>query len=96
MIVNVARHVHLVHPDSSPVKSCKRGRKSRIGTRQYKGRKECSVCGSTTIRMDIHLKSVHKFLKDSDQYKEAMAESKAYAERTQAADDLHRALVDYR
>lgn len=38
------------------------------GKRLYKGRLECTLCGASTIRMDIHLKKVHKLEKGTRPY----------------------------
>jgi hypothetical protein len=63
--------------------------------REYKGRLMCAPCGTSTIRMDIHLINVHKLEKGSVQYQQMMAEASPHVTEDRQVDDLHRALIDF-
>ena len=56
---------------------------------------ECSICLSSTIRMDVHLKTVHKLVRGTDEFNKALADAVIYNTRSEAGDDLSRALGDY-
>ena len=47
-----------------------------------------------TIRMDVHLKSVHKMLKGTGVFERTLQESRMFV-GSASTQDLHRALVDY-
>ncbi|VDI39946.1 Hypothetical predicted protein [Mytilus galloprovincialis] len=59
-VVNLRRHMTVCHPDAEAVPVKTKGRPRDQGNRTYGGRLECGLCGSNTIRMDVHLKTVHK------------------------------------
>ena len=83
------------HPDAEAVPVKTKGRPRDQGNRTYGGRLECGLCGSNTIRMDVHLKTVHKLEKDSEEFREAIQGAVPYEEGTQAQQELQQALVDY-
>ncbi|VDI77832.1 Hypothetical predicted protein [Mytilus galloprovincialis] len=94
-VVNLRRHMTVCHPDAEAVPVKTKGRPRDQGNRTYGGRLECGLCGSNTIRMDVHLKTVHKLEKDSEEFREAIQEAVPYEEGTQAQQELQQALVDY-
>jgi hypothetical protein len=65
-VVNITRHVKLCHPEVSPSSVQKKTPIAKV-KREYKGRLMCAPCGTSTIRMDIHLINVHKLEKGSVQ-----------------------------
>ncbi|XP_071124364.1 uncharacterized protein [Mytilus edulis] len=71
-VVNLRRHMTVCHPDAEAVPVKTKGRPRDQGNRTYGGRLECGLCGSNTIRMDVHLKTVHKLEKDSEEFREAI------------------------
>ena len=93
-MVNLSRHIKLCHPDASPIPLLPKGRKQE-GKRNYKGRLQCSLCSSATIRMDVHLKVVHKLVKGTRTFEEALQEAVPLMETGQQSEDLNKALVDY-
>ncbi|CAG2188998.1 unnamed protein product [Mytilus edulis] len=94
-VVNLRRHMTVCHPDAEAVPVKTKGRPRDQGNRTYGGRLECGLCGSNTIRMDVHLKTVHKLEKDSEEFREAIQGAVPYEEGTQAQQELQQALVDY-
>jgi hypothetical protein len=93
-VVNLGRHMRLCHLEASPIPAGRKGRKPREGQRQYKGKLQCSLCPTVTIRMDVHLKSVHKMLKGTGIFEKTLQESRMFV-GSATTQDLHRALVDY-
>jgi hypothetical protein len=93
-VVNLSRHVKLCHPDVSP-SSLQKKTPIVKGKREYKGRLMCAPCGTSTIRMDIHLTNVHKLVKGSLEYQQMMEEASPHIPEDRQVDDLHRALVDF-
>lgn len=45
--------------------------------------------------MDVHLKTVHKLVRGTDEFNKALADAVIYNPRSEADDDLSRALGDY-
>ena len=85
----------MCHRDRSPIKKVKTGRQAKEGTRKYRGTLACSICGSSTVRMDIHLKAVDKMVRGTEDFSKAMDATLPYHPKSVAEDVLSRALVDY-
>jgi len=84
----------LCHPDVSPSSISKRKPELK-GKREYKGRLQCTQCGINTIRMDIHVKNVHKLEKGTLAYQRMMEKAELHVPEDRLVDDLNRALVDF-
>ena len=85
--------MRLCHPDASPIPQEKKGCKVKGGQRTYKGQQQCSLCCAVTIRVDVHLKAVHKMVRGTPEFEKALGEATMFV-RT-ANTDLQRALLDY-
>ena len=94
-VVNIAWQCQVCHRDRSPIKKVKTGRQAKEGTRKYRGTLACSICGSSTVRMDIHLKAVDKMVRGTEDFSKAMDATLPYHPKSVAEDVLSRALVDY-
>lgn len=97
-IVNLNRHLVAVHAwTQERVQKRKKGIEAMAGKkkRDYGGKKECGLCGTVVLRMDLHLQRTHKLGKGDAAFATALGKATPFDPLKAGRTDLEKAIAGY-